>query len=69
MSPVTANEVAPFHHAEVGMTRFPPNVEQINVRQEGGMIWLTARRNDTELRFPLSRDDALHLAGLLADAS
>lgn len=68
MSPVTANELAPFHHAELGMTRFPPNVEQIAVHHEGGWIWLTARRNDTELKFPLSPEDARHLARLLTDA-
>jgi hypothetical protein len=48
------------------MTRFPPNVEQLSVNVEGKTIWLVARRNDTELRFPLSRDDAMHLAKLLA---
>jgi hypothetical protein len=49
------------------MTRFPPNVEQLSVDKQGNTVWLKARRNDVELRFPLSRDDAMHLAKLLAD--
>jgi hypothetical protein len=57
----------PFSYAERGMTRFPPNVEQISVEAQGATIWLVARRNDVHLRFPLSRDDAMHLAKLLAD--
>jgi hypothetical protein len=68
MSPVRlAIDIAPFHHAEKGMTRFPPNVEQITVDVQGQTVWLIARRNDVELRFPLSREDALHLATLLAE--
>lgn len=51
------------------MTRFPPNIEQITVATEGETVWLKARRNEVELAFPLSRDDALHLAKLLAEAS
>jgi hypothetical protein len=49
------------------MTRFPPNIEQIRVEAQGATVWMITRRNDVELRFPLSRDDALHLAKLLAD--
>jgi len=48
------------------MTRFPPNVEQLSVEAQGATVWLKARRNDVELRFPLTRDDAMHLAKLLA---
>lgn len=47
------------------MTRFPPNVEQIAVRREGGRVWLIARRNEVELSFPLSVADVVHLARLL----
>jgi hypothetical protein len=67
MSPVTAAiEVSPFGHAESGLTRFPPNVEQLTVEVQGNTTYLMARRNDVELRFPLSRDNALFLATLLA---
>ncbi len=69
MSPVTpAIEDSIFHHAERGMTRFPPNVEQVKIESSENTIWLVTRRNETELRFPLSRADAMHLAKLLADA-
>jgi hypothetical protein len=51
-----------FEHAEIGLTRFPPNVEQITVRRESGVIWLIARRNETELKFPLMADDCQHLS-------
>lgn len=54
-----------FEHGESGLTRFPPNVEQIAVRRESGAMWLVVRRNDLELRFPLSADDCRHLATLL----
>lgn len=61
-----SNEIPRFHHAEIGMTRFPPNVEQITVERDlSGYIWLVARRNDVELRFPLRAEDARHLASLL----
>jgi hypothetical protein len=67
MSPVTpAIETPSFQHAEHGMTRFPPNVEQLTVEGQGNTVWLVARRNDVVLKFPLSRDDAMHLARLLA---
>jgi hypothetical protein len=54
-----------FHHAEKGMTRFPPNVEQLTIQRDSTVTWLVARRNDTELRFPLNEDDRRHLARLL----
>ena len=57
-----------FSHAEKGLTRFPPNVEQINVEHESTRTWLVARRNDVVLRFPLTEDDCRHLAALLTSA-
>lgn len=54
-----------FAHAEKGMTRFPPNVEQITVERESVRTWLVTRRNDTILRFPLTEADCCHLAKLL----
>jgi hypothetical protein len=54
-----------FSHAESGMTRFPPNVEQLSVNRESTVTWLVARRNDVELRFPLNEEDRRHLARLL----
>lgn len=54
-----------FTHAEQGLTRFPPNVEQIAIRRESAVTWLVARRNDVELRFPLKHEDCKHLADLL----
>jgi hypothetical protein len=54
-----------FRHAEKGMTRFPPNVEQISVEKERAKTWLTARRNDVVLKFPLTVSDCRHLAALL----
>jgi hypothetical protein len=54
-----------FSHADFGMTRFPPNVEQITVRREGGVAVLGARRNELKLEFPLQRSDCEHLAQLL----
>jgi hypothetical protein len=54
-----------FSHADNGMTRFPPNVEQISVEHESLRTWLTVRRNDVKLRFPLTEADCRHLAGLL----
>jgi hypothetical protein len=56
---------ASFSHAEKGLTRFPPNVEQISVEHEETCTWLVTRRNDVLLRFPLSPDDCQHLANLL----
>jgi len=57
-----------FKHADTGMTRFPPNVEQISVRRESNRVWwLVARRNDVELRFPLEQADRDHLVKLLQD--
>jgi hypothetical protein len=63
MSPTTA--MPDFSHASSGMTRFPPNVEQLTVKRDSAVTWLIARRNDTELRFPLNEDDRRHLARLL----
>ena len=47
------------------MTRFPPNIEQLSVKRESTVVWLIARRNDIELRFPLKEEDCAHLAALL----
>jgi hypothetical protein len=56
-----------FCHAEQGMTRFPPNVEQITVKHESFRTWLIARRNDVTLRFPLTESDCEHLIKLLTE--
>lgn len=57
---------APFQLAEKGMTRFPPNIEQISVRVDGyGGKRLIARRNDVELSFNLEPSDVEHLIKLL----
>ena len=55
----------PFKHAEKGMTRFPPNIEQIRVDRDVARVWLIVRRNDTELKFPLDEADVQHLVALL----
>lgn len=49
------------------MTRFPPNVEQLTVIHESTATWLVARRNEVELRFPLSMEDCRHLSNLLLE--
>ena len=54
-----------FHHAVAGMTRFPPNVEQISVEREHTRMWLVTRRNDVVLRFPLTDADCEYLVRLL----
>jgi hypothetical protein len=54
-----------FSYAEKGLTRFPPNIEQISVEREATRTWLIARRNDVVLRFPLTDKDCRHLADLL----
>lgn len=54
-----------FRHADQGLTRFPPNVEQISVEREASVTWLVTRRNDVTLRFPLRAEDCRHLAALL----
>jgi hypothetical protein len=54
-----------FSHAKSGMTRFPPNIEQLRIERDATVTWLIARRNDVELRFPLHEDDRRHLARLL----
>jgi hypothetical protein len=56
-----------FSHAEKGMTRFPPNVEQIMVEHETTRTWLITRRNDVVLRFPLTEADCEYLARLLRE--
>lgn len=58
-----------FSPSESGLTRFPPNVEQIRVEREAVRTWLVVRRNDTTLRFPLTEADCQHLANLLTQAS
>jgi hypothetical protein len=63
------SELATFSHAKKGMTRFPPNVEQISVEHESVSTWLVVRRNDVSLRFPLSESDCRHLAALLMNRS
>lgn len=57
----------PFTHARLGLTRFPPNVEQISVHDDGFVLWLTVRRNDVILKFPMHPADRRHLAALLLD--
>jgi hypothetical protein len=54
-----------FSHAENGMTRFPPNIEQLSVQRDSTVTWLIARRNEIELRFPLKEEDRRHLARLI----
>lgn len=54
-----------FSHGEAGLTRFPPNVEQIRIERESLRTWLITRRNDVELKFPLSENDCNYLADLL----
>jgi hypothetical protein len=54
-----------FSHASSGMTRFPPNVEQLRIERESTVVWLIARRNDVELKFPLNEEDRHHLAALI----
>jgi hypothetical protein len=55
-----------FSHAELGLTRFPPNIEQITIEREACRTWLIMRRNDLELRFPLTDENCRHLASLLS---
>ena len=54
-----------FKHAERGLSRFPPNVEQISIEREATRTWLIVRRNEIVLRFPLRDEDCRHLAALL----
>lgn len=54
-----------FSHTNLGLTRFPPNVEQISVERETVRTWLVTRRNDVTLRFPLTEADCRHLVALL----
>lgn len=63
---LASDTVPSFSHGERGLTRFPPNVEQITVIHETTTTWLIARHNDVELRFPLSVEDCRHLTSLLA---
>lgn len=62
---VTMVDQLGFSHAERGMTRFPPNVEQIAVERESLCTWLVVRRNETTMKFPLTDADCDHLAALL----
>ncbi|WP_292223927.1 hypothetical protein [Brevundimonas sp.] len=62
-----AIQISPFHHSQSGMTRYPPNVEQLTVEKQGSFWILTARRNDVTLRFPLDETDRTKLAALLSD--
>lgn len=64
-APAPRPEIARFCHAQRGMTRFPPNVESLTVERAGGWVWLVARRNDAEMRFPLAPEDVEHLVTLL----
>ncbi len=57
--------ISEFSHGTSGLTRFPPNVEQISVEHGPTHVWLIARRNDVALRFPLSEVDRRFLARLL----
>lgn len=65
MSVVAGNESFDFSLSDCGMTRFPPNVEQIKVEHETTSSWLVVRRNDVVLRFPLTEACCRHLAALL----
>jgi hypothetical protein len=56
-----------FSLSESGLTRFPPNVEQISVEHEDYYSWLVVRRNETVLRFPLDISARRHLARLLTN--
>jgi hypothetical protein len=60
-----SDEIPRFEHGQIGLTRFPPNVEQLSVVRDVSVMWLVARRNDVELRFPLTEEDCVHLANLL----
>jgi hypothetical protein len=64
---MTENSGFEFSHAKQGLTRFPPNVEQISVERELLTTWLIVRRNDLTLRFPLTDEDCTHLAALLTE--
>lgn len=66
---MASRELPGFQHGTTGMTRFPPNIEQLTVGGSGKWIWLTARRNETELRFLLTPDDVRHLCDLLQAAA
>ncbi len=56
---------SPFQHAESGMSRFPPNVEQITVERDALRVWINVRRNETIIRLPLDSEDVAHLVRLL----
>ncbi len=56
-----------FTHAELAITRFPPNIEQVSVKHcEDGIAYLTARQNNIKLEFRLNREDRKHLMHLLS---
>jgi hypothetical protein len=65
MCAVMTDSAFQFSHAEKGMTRFPPNIEQITIEREPLRTWLITRRNDVTLRFPLTEADCQYLAKLL----
>lgn len=71
--PSNVPPVDPFPTAytptELGVSRFPPNVEVVAVEAGPTRVWLTMRRNDTELAFPLDPAAARHVAGLLIEAA
>jgi hypothetical protein len=54
-----------FVLASEGLTRFPPNIEQISVEHEKIRSRLIVRRNEITMRFPLSESACQHLASLL----
>jgi hypothetical protein len=58
----------PFVHAELGMTRFPPNVEQVTVEAGPVCVWLHIRRNDITISLPMGEGDTNHLIALLTRA-
>jgi hypothetical protein len=60
-----AGQPPTFTHGESGLTRFPPNIEQLSIERENLRTWLIARRNEVILRFPLEDRDCQHLADLL----
>lgn len=51
---------ARFSRAEEGMTRFPPNVEQVSVGHDSNRTWPITGCNDVELQFPESEGDCRH---------
>lgn len=56
---------AVFIQGEHGLTRFPPNIEQILVEHQPLFTLISMRRNDVTLKFALRNADREHLAALL----